>query len=66
MGPILSKADALVQAQVAPTDATSYHPAYDRGPIIGANGWNRGGPDATINIVHYILGVALQFGHNCA
>ena len=59
-------ADALAQALVPPTDDTSYHPAYDRGPIIGANGWNRGGPDAGINVVDDILGIARQFGHNCA
>ena len=65
-GPLLSKADALAQALVAPTDATSYHPAYDRGPVIGANLWDRGPPDGSINIVDDILGIAQQFGHNCA
>ena len=65
-GPLLSKSDALAQALIAPTDATSYHPAYDRGPIIGANVWDRGPPDGSINIVDDILGIAQQFGHSCA
>ncbi|MCH8849334.1 MAG: hypothetical protein IIC89_00750 [Chloroflexi bacterium] len=65
-GPVLSKADALAQALIAPTNATGYHPAYDRGPIIGANMWDRGPPDGSINIVDDILGIAQQFGHNCA
>ena len=64
-GPLLSKAQALAQALVAPTDAGSYHPAYDRGPIIGANMWDRGPPDGSINIVDDILGIAQQFGHDC-
>ena len=62
---MLSKGDALAQALVAPTDATGYHPAFDRGPIIGANDWDRAPPDGSINIVDDILGVAAQFGHNC-
>ena len=64
-GPVLAKADALAEALAAPTDVTSYHAAYDRGPIIGANSWDRAPPDGSINIVDDILGVAAQFGHNC-
>ena len=64
-GPDLSKVDAFLFALVPPADGTSYHAAYDRGPIIGANPWDRGPPDASINIVDDILGVAAQFGHNC-
>ena len=62
----LSKSDALAQALVPPTDATSYHAAFDRGPIVGPNVWDKGPPDGTINIVHDLLGVALHFGHSCA
>ena len=64
-GPVLSKEDAIAEALAAPTDGTGYHAAYDRGPIIGANDWDRGPPDGSINIVDDILGVAAQFGHNC-
>ena len=64
-GPTLSEQDALDAGLIAPTDESSYHPAYDRGPVIGANNWDRAPPDASINIVDDILGVAAQFGHNC-
>ena len=64
-GSVLSKQDALDAALIAPTDDSSYHPAFDRGPIIGANNWDRAPPDGAINIVDDILGVAFQFGHNC-
>ena len=65
-GPKFNKVDAFFQALVPPADESSYHPAYDRGPIIGANDWDRAPPDASINIVDDILGVAAQFGHSCA
>ena len=64
-GPSLSKQAALAAALTEPVDDTSYHAAYDRGPIIGALNWERGPPDGSINIVDDILGVAAQFGHNC-
>ena len=66
VGPLLSKSDALAQALVPPTDVRSYHPAYDRGPIVGPNNWDRAPPDGAINMVNDILGVAVQFGHNCS
>ena len=53
-------------ALTPPVDNTSYHPAYDRGPVIGANNWNRGPADGSINIVDDILGIAQQFGHDCS
>ena len=64
-GPELSEEEALIQALIPPTDTSSYHPAFDRGPIVGANSWERAPPDGSINIVHDMLGVALQFGHTC-
>ena len=64
-GPVLSKTDALAQALVPPTDTTSYHPAYDRSINVGPNPWDLGPPDGVITVVHDILGVAVQFGHNC-
>ena len=64
-GPVLSKADALAQALVPPTDGGGYHPAYDRGPVFGANNWDREPPDGSINVVDDMLGIAKQFGHNC-
>ena len=42
-----------------------YHPAYDRGPVIGPNHWNRAPADGVINIPDDILGIAAQFGHTC-
>ena len=65
-GPSLTKQDAFIEALSEPLDDASYHAGYDRGPVIGANNWNRAGPDASINVVDDILGVAVQFGHNCA
>ena len=65
-GPQLSKEDALAAALTPPLGEGSYHAAYDRGSIIGANNWNRAPADGAINIVDDILGVAAQFGHNCS
>ena len=63
--PRLTKQAALAAALTPPVDEAGYHPAYDRGLVIGANNWNRAGPDGSINIVDDILGVAQQFGHSC-
>ena len=63
-GPV-SKAQALADALAPPVAATGYHAAYDRGPIIGENNWDRAPADGTINVVHDVLGVASQYGHNC-
>jgi alpha-tubulin suppressor-like RCC1 family protein len=48
-----------------PAPAPTYHPAFDRGAIIGPNSWDRAPPDGVISIVNDILGAAGQFGHNC-
>ena len=60
------KAQALADALTAPVNSNGYHAAFDRGVIIGANNWERAPADGTINITDDILGVAFQFGHNCA
>ena len=57
---------AVAEALIAPVDENSYHIAYDRGPLVGPNAWDKGPPDGTINIVDDIAGVAAQFGHSCA
>jgi len=49
----------------APTGSSPYDVRFDRGPITGANHWNRSGPDGVIDLPNDILGVILQFGHNC-
>ena len=64
-GPALSEEEALAAALTPPVDATSYHAAFDRGPIIGATDWDRAPPDGVINIPDDILGIADQFGHDC-
>ena len=38
---------------------------FDRGPQTGANTWNMGPPDGVIDLPNDVLGVILQFGHNC-
>ena len=48
-----------------PMAGGSYHAAYDRGIVIGANNWDKAPPDGAINIPNDILGVARQFGVNC-
>ena len=60
------KPTALAAALTEPVDDTSYHPAFDRGPVIGANHWDRAPADGAINVPDDILGIAQQFGHNCA
>ena len=61
----LSKEAALAAALTPPTNDTGYHVGYDRGPIQSANKWDREPPDGDIGIPNDILGVAIQFGHNC-
>ena len=60
-----SEEQAVAAALTPPTDDSSYHIAYDRGPLVGPNAWDKGPPDGTINVVTDILGAAAQFGHNC-
>lgn len=61
-----SKEEALAQALTNPTDMTSYHAAFDRGPgiIAGQNVWNPLPPDGSISIGD-IGAVVAQFGHSC-
>ena len=62
----VDKPEALAAALIEPVDDTSYHAGYDRGPIVGANPWDRAPADGVINITDDILGVAAQFGHDCS
>ena len=65
-GTAQSKEDALAAALTPPASSSGYHAAFDRGPVIGPNNWNRAPADGAINIPDDILGVAVQFGHNCS
>lgn len=60
-----SKAAAQAAALTPPTNETGYHAAFDRGPTVGPNHWDRAPADGAISIPDDILGVAGQFGHNC-
>ena len=48
-----------------PQALAGYHVSADRSSPIGANVWNAGPPDGTINIIEIGL-VVVQFGHNCS
>ena len=48
-----------------PTSDADKNAAYDRGPRIGPNPWDKGPPDGTVAINDDILAVAAQFGHTC-
>jgi hypothetical protein len=48
-----------------PPPFPGYHPAFDRGPLIGTDPWDMGPPDGTISAVVDVLGVVRQFSHNC-
>ena len=50
---------------LAAAPATGYHTGFDRGAVIGPNPWNKAPPDGIITLIHDILGVGAQFGHNC-
>lgn len=43
----------------------SYHPRFDRGEVIGPNGWDRAPPNGTITLTDF-LALLVQFGHTCA
>ena len=62
----VSEAQSRADALATPANSNGYHAAFDRGPITGANNWNRGPADGSINVPHDILGVANQFGHDCS
>ncbi|MEX2160016.1 MAG: flexitail domain-containing putative surface protein [Dehalococcoidia bacterium] len=48
-----------------PTNASAYHPAYDRGAQTGPNTWDRAPADGNIDLFNDIYGVAYQNGHDC-
>ena len=56
--------DASIDPLTSPP-GTGYHPAYDRGLIVGENNWNRAPADGAITVQDDILGVAQQYGHTC-
>lgn len=61
-----TKDEALAEALITPTDATSYHPSADRGGgVLGANPWDLLPPDGGI-VANDISAVVAQFGHTCA
>ena len=45
----------------APQGQPPYDERFDRGPIIGANHWERAGPDGVIDLPNDILGVILHY-----
>ncbi|MDZ4278755.1 MAG: sialidase family protein [Dehalococcoidia bacterium] len=49
----------------APPASPAYHPAFDRGGVIGANPWNVAKADGSVDLFNDIFGVANQFGHDC-
>jgi hypothetical protein len=49
---------------ILPPPPTGYHPAFDRGSIIGPNPWNVGPPDGSITAVDLLI-INAQAGHDC-
>jgi hypothetical protein len=47
-----------------PSSVSGYHPAYDRGPIVGPNDWSLGPADGAITLDEIFDAVA-QFAHRC-
>ncbi len=45
--------------------AAGYHPAFDRGAVIGPNGWDLAPPDGQV-LVGDILAVVQQYFHDCS
>jgi hypothetical protein len=43
----------------------NYSMAKDRGAAVGANAWNRAGPDGRIDVPNDILPIILQYNHRC-
>jgi hypothetical protein len=43
---------------------TGYHPAYDRGDLVGPNAWNVGEADGSIAGTDFFA-VLAQFNHEC-
>ena len=65
-GRVAATKAAPAAERVEPVDGTRYHPPYERSEILGDDNYERARADGTINIVDDILGVAQQFGQNCA
>ena len=42
----------------------TYHPRFDRGSVVGLNGWDRAPPNGTITLTDF-LALLVQFGHTC-
>ena len=63
-----SESEALSEALTppAPDDETGFHAAFDRSAQTGPNAWDLGPPNGTIDLFSDIIGVAMQFGHDCA
>ena len=43
----------------------TYHPRFDRGVVVGPNGWDRAPPNGAIGFTDF-LALLVQFGHTCA
>ncbi|MCH8008605.1 MAG: hypothetical protein IIC91_07040 [Chloroflexi bacterium] len=50
----------------APTGDPPYNVNWDRGPIIGPNVWNGSAPDGKIDLANDVLGIILQYHHDCS
>jgi hypothetical protein len=66
-GPTPPAADQarIALALTPPAGNTGYHIAFDRGPQVGPDLWDRGPPDGAITVAHDIIAIAAQFGHSC-
>ena len=62
----LGTEEEMIAAALLNPDETTWNTAFDRGPMIGADPWDRAPPDGAISIPDDFKGVAQQFGHNCA
>ena len=49
----------------APQGNPPYDVAFDRGPSAGPNPWNMTAPGGRIDLLNDILGILLQFNHDC-
>lgn len=62
LAPINRFSDPLLTPDPGPGN---YHPLFDRGPVIGLNGWNVGPPDGTVSFTDFLT-LLVQFSHSCA
>ncbi|MEX0786487.1 MAG: flexitail domain-containing putative surface protein [Dehalococcoidia bacterium] len=63
--PVILRYQTIPDGPPNPDTGFSYASIYDRGPAIGPFGWNRSGPDGLITLQDDILGVVLQYQHDC-